>query len=90
MFDLLYLNGKPLIREPFIERRRLLRENFKEVEEQFLFAKSLDTNVLEEMQEFLEESVKGSLFICFSNLTEKFRVQFCQLDQYVEAKIVFF
>nr|XP_018908755.1 PREDICTED: DNA ligase 1 isoform X2 [Bemisia tabaci] len=60
MFDLLYLNGKPLIREPFIERRRLLRENFKEVEEQFLFAKSLDTNVLEEMQEFLEESVKGN------------------------------
>lgn len=59
MFDLLYLNGEPLIREPFIERRALLREHFKEVEGVWNFAKYLDTVVMDEVQEFLEESIKG-------------------------------
>lgn len=63
MFDLLYLNGEPLIRKPFIERRALLKEHFKEVEGQWWFAKSLDTSTMEEVQEFLEESVKGNLFL---------------------------
>ncbi|KAF2904184.1 hypothetical protein ILUMI_02004 [Ignelater luminosus] len=59
MFDLLYLNGEPLIRKPFTERRTLLKQHFKEVEGQWWFAKSLDTTTMEEVQEFLEESVKG-------------------------------
>ncbi|XP_018325422.1 DNA ligase 1 isoform X2 [Agrilus planipennis] len=59
MFDLLYFNGAPLVREPFIKRRTILRDNFKEVEGQFHFAKNLDTTVIEEIQDFLEESVKG-------------------------------
>lgn len=59
MFDLLYLNGEPLVRKPFAERRSLLREHFKEAEGQWAFAKCLDTTTMEEVQEFLEESVKG-------------------------------
>lgn len=59
MFDLLYLNGESLVQKPFIERRKLLLENFKPVEEQFLFATSMDSTTMEEVQEFLEESVKG-------------------------------
>lgn len=59
MFDLLYLNGEPLVKKPFIERRQLLREYFKEHEGQWCFAKSLDTTAMEEVQEFLDESVKG-------------------------------
>ena len=61
-FDLLYLNGEALVRRPFEERRRLLQENFKEVEGEFLFAKSADPQTMEEVQELLEESVKGMLW----------------------------
>lgn len=60
MFDLLYLNGTPLVKKPFMERRQLLKENFKESEGEWCFATSLDTKTMEEVQEFLEESVKGN------------------------------
>lgn len=60
MFDLLYLNGEPLVKQPFCKRRKLLKENFVEVEEQFMLATSMDTSTMEEVQDFLEESIKGS------------------------------
>lgn len=60
MFDLLYLNGEPLVRRPFKERRELLRKNFNEVEDQFRFASSVDVTTMEEVQECFEESVKGN------------------------------
>lgn len=47
------------MKEPFIKRRELLKENFKEVEGEWRFATSLDTTTMEEVQDFLEESVKG-------------------------------
>lgn len=59
MFDLLYFNGQSLVKKSFAERRRILRENFREFEAAWSFAKSLDTTTMEEVQEFLEESVKG-------------------------------
>lgn len=58
-FDLIYLNGRSLIKEPLIKRRDLLREHFQPVEGEFVFANSVDTDSMEEVQEFLEESVKG-------------------------------
>ncbi|XP_044758084.1 DNA ligase 1 isoform X2 [Coccinella septempunctata] len=60
MFDLLYFNGESLIKKPFIERRTILKENFKECEGHWYFATYLDTSKMEEVQEFLEESVKGN------------------------------
>lgn len=60
MFDLLYLNGEPLVKKPFIERRELLKENFKEVNGEWQLATSLDTSTMEEVQDFLDESVKGN------------------------------
>lgn len=60
MFDLLYLNGKPLVTEPFSERRRLLYENFMEVTGDWKFATSIDTADIDELQSFLNESVKGN------------------------------
>ncbi|XP_051170190.1 DNA ligase 1 [Leptopilina boulardi] len=60
MFDLLYFNDKPLVKEPFHKRRELLFNNFKEVEGEWKFATSLDTTTMEEVQDFLEESVKGN------------------------------
>lgn len=59
-FDLIYLNGKSLIKLPLIKRRELLRENFQAVPAEFVFATSVDTDSMEEVQEFLEESVKGN------------------------------
>lgn len=61
MFDLLYFNDKPLVKEPFHKRRELLVNNFKEVEGEWKFATRLDTTTMEEVQDFLEESVKGKL-----------------------------
>lgn len=61
MFDLLYFNGVSLVKKPFIERRKMLKENFNEVDGQWLFATYLDTSAIEEVQEFLEESVRGLL-----------------------------
>lgn len=57
-FDLLYLNGESLLHRPFAERRALLREHFQEVPGEFAFAKSNDCETTEEIQTFLEESVK--------------------------------
>ncbi|EIN13769.1 DNA ligase I [Punctularia strigosozonata HHB-11173 SS5] len=57
-FDLLYLNGEPLLRKSLSERRGLLREHFHPVDGEFQFAKSSDSQSTEDIQSFLEESVK--------------------------------
>ncbi|XP_046933676.1 DNA ligase 1 isoform X1 [Lynx rufus] len=59
-FDLLYLNGESLVREPLSRRRQLLRENFVQTEGEFVFATSLDTKDTDQIAEFLEQSVKDS------------------------------
>lgn len=67
MFDLLYLNGESLVKQPFCKRRKLLKENFVEVEEQFMLATSMDTSTMEEVQDFLEESIKGNRKLFLEN-----------------------
>ncbi|KAJ9352043.1 ATP-dependent DNA ligase I [Paecilomyces variotii] len=41
-FDLMYLNGQPLLDRPFRERRELLRSLFVEIPNRFTWVKSLD------------------------------------------------
>lgn len=58
---MLYINLlfiQPLLRKSLIERRKLLLENFQPVEGEFQFAKSSDGESVEQIQAFLEESVK--------------------------------
>ncbi|GFZ48718.1 DNA ligase 1 [Saitozyma sp. JCM 24511] len=57
-FDLLYLNGESLLTRELKERRELLRQYFQPVESEFAFAKSSDGSTTDEIQAFLEESVK--------------------------------
>lgn len=57
-FDLLYLNGEPLLQKPLWERRELLQKYFQVVPGEFNFAKSSDGESTDEIQAFLEESVK--------------------------------
>ncbi|KAM7379731.1 hypothetical protein PAMP_005262 [Pampus punctatissimus] len=59
-FDLLYLNGESLVRQPLCRRRALLKENFSEVEGEFVFARSIDSDNTEAIAEFLEQSVRDS------------------------------
>ncbi|CAI9568077.1 unnamed protein product [Staurois parvus] len=59
-FDMLYLNGESLVREPFSRRRQLLRESFQEVEGEFMFATYMDTSNTDEISEFLDQSIKDS------------------------------
>ncbi|XP_050078976.1 DNA ligase 1 [Anopheles maculipalpis] len=60
MFDLLYLNGEPLVERPFVERRDLLYKHFREIEGQWKYATRLDTSDLDELQHFLDEAVRGN------------------------------
>lgn len=59
-FDILYLNGESLLTMPLTERREKLREAFTEIPGEFLFAKSMDTSNVEEIQTFLDQSIKDS------------------------------
>ncbi|ORY47727.1 ATP-dependent DNA ligase [Rhizoclosmatium globosum] len=59
-FDILYLNGKPLITDTLRARRQNLRDSFLEKEGKFCFAKSVEANSVDEIQTFLDESVAGN------------------------------
>lgn len=57
-FDLLYLNGEPLLSRPLDERRQLLLEHFTPVEDEFDYARAEDGTSVEQIETFLERSVK--------------------------------
>ena len=59
-FDLLYLNGEAIVEKSLRERRELLHKAFAPVEGEFGFATSMDGQELDEIQTFLDESVKAS------------------------------
>jgi DNA ligase-1 len=59
-FDLLYLNGEAVVEKSLRERRELLHKAFQPVEGEFAFATSMDGQELDEIQTFLDESVKAS------------------------------
>jgi DNA ligase-1 len=59
-FDLLFLNGEAVVEKPLRERRELLHNAFIPVEGEFGFATSMDGQEIDEIQQFLDESVKAS------------------------------
>ena len=58
-FDLLYFEGKSIVQDTFRNRRNLLRTNFQETNGLFMFAKSNDSNVVDDIQTFLDQSIAG-------------------------------
>ncbi|KAK7424976.1 ATP-dependent DNA ligase Cdc17 [Neonectria magnoliae] len=59
-FDLLYLNGEAVVEKALRERRDLLEQAFKPIEGEFAFATHMDGQELDEIQVFLDESMKAS------------------------------
>ncbi|KAJ3344691.1 tRNA ligase [Entophlyctis luteolus] len=59
-FDLLFLNGKPLITENLRARKEQLANCFIEKQGKFMFAKSIEASSVDEIQAFLDESVAGN------------------------------
>ncbi|KAK6541196.1 hypothetical protein TWF694_008563 [Orbilia ellipsospora] len=72
-FDLMQLNGEELLSKPFRERRKLLREEFIEVDKRFTWVKSLDATaddqdaVIEFFKESLEEKCEGVMVKLLDN-----------------------
>ncbi|GMG98780.1 hypothetical protein Nepgr_000620 [Nepenthes gracilis] len=58
-FDILYLDGKPLLQEQLNVRRKLLYDSFVEAPGSFHFATAITSNDLEEIQKFLEAAVNA-------------------------------
>lgn len=59
-FDLLYYNNEPLITKSFAERRKILFDNLKPIDGKFQFATFRNTSNLDELQQFLDQSVKDA------------------------------
>ncbi|UQC81020.1 DNA ligase I [Colletotrichum lupini] len=75
-FDLMFLNGQPLLNRPFRERRELLRSMFIEVPRQFTWVKSLDATsqdsdaVLEFFKAATNIKCEGIMVKILDNLTD--------------------
>jgi len=59
-FDLLYLNGESYLQRPLSARREALHNSFEVLPHEFQFAVSSDAADVEELQGFLEASIKGN------------------------------
>ena len=59
-FDMLFLNGSPLVKQTLRERREALHTAFSPVEGEFTFAQYGDTHDVEQIQVLLDDSVKAS------------------------------
>ncbi len=62
-FDLLYLNGEALVTKSLQRRRELLYENLVEIPGEFEFAKHMESNTVDDIQNFLDASVTGNWYI---------------------------
>ncbi|XP_065180575.1 DNA ligase 1-like [Sycon ciliatum] len=59
-FDLLYLNGKCFVKEPFRARRQALQDSFNTVDGEFMFVTQRDCTEPEQIEEFLDLSIQGN------------------------------
>ncbi|KAJ5287944.1 hypothetical protein N7478_003630 [Penicillium angulare] len=80
-FDLMYLNGEPLLDRPFRERRELLRSLFIEIPNKFTWVKSLDAtsadseSVLEFFKSATDIKCEGIMVKVLDNTNNKTTTQ---------------
>lgn len=58
VFDILYLNGELLLQKPLKDRRQILKDHFGQIEGEFAFAKSMSSENIDDIQAFLDQSIK--------------------------------
>lgn len=58
VFDILCFNGESLITKSLTERRKILTDNFAPIDGKFQFATFKDSTDLDELQAFLDQSIK--------------------------------
>ncbi|KAG2736430.1 hypothetical protein G9P44_000520 [Scheffersomyces stipitis] len=59
-FDILYFDNEPLITKSLKERRQVMEENLTPMDGKFQFATAKNSSNLDELQQFLDQSVKDS------------------------------
>ncbi|OTA92473.1 hypothetical protein M434DRAFT_74606 [Hypoxylon sp. CO27-5] len=75
-FDLMYLNGQPLLDRPFRERRSLLRSLFTEIPHHFTWVKSIDSTsqdsevVLDFFKQAIDSKCEGIMVKILDNLLD--------------------
>jgi len=57
IFDIMYCNGKNLLKTPFIERRKILEKIVKQVSKKIVLAKKLVSSDEKEIEEFYKDSI---------------------------------
>ncbi len=88
-FDLMYLNGEPLLNRPFRERRELLKSLFVEIPHHFTWVKNLDATsqdsekVLEFFKSATDSKCEGIMVKILDNLPD-LAYQGEQVDQTVD------
>ncbi|OWB76108.1 hypothetical protein B5S32_g257 [[Candida] boidinii] len=60
VFDILLLNGEPLLTKPLKERRKIIKENLKLIDGKLQIAKYMNSSNIDEIQHFLDKSVKDA------------------------------
>ncbi|KAK6455758.1 ATP-dependent DNA ligase [Scheffersomyces xylosifermentans] len=74
-FDILFFNDEPLITKSLNERREIMHENLTPINGKFQFATAKNSSNLDELQLFLDQSVKDScegLMVKMLNGTDSF------------------
>ena len=96
-FDLMYLNGEPLLDRPFRERRNLLRSLFLEIPHHFTWVKSLDATsadsevVLEFFKSAIDVKCEGIMVKVMDNvdpLNLELAIEGAQYDEEEEEPTV--
>ncbi|MBD3202667.1 ATP-dependent DNA ligase [Candidatus Woesearchaeota archaeon] len=74
VFDILFLDGISLLKEPFKKRRELLEKTIQEKPKQIVLAKQIITGDKDEAQEFYSESLKrGEEGMMAKNLSAEYK-----------------
>lgn len=59
LFDAMYINGKSLLNEPLIERRKVLEKILNQIKNKFQMAKCMITDDIEKLHQFYQDAINA-------------------------------